>query len=60
VLLAAEQAGWEEAATNAHSASSNAHPTKDNQNGSARGDSYNVQEAGMGQSASPDGLTHGG
>jgi hypothetical protein len=58
VLLAAEQSGWEDAATNAHSPSSNAHATKDDQKRSARGDSQN--EASTGESASPDGLTHGG
>ncbi len=37
VSLAASHSGWEEAATNEHAPSSNAHPTKDHQNGSARG-----------------------
>lgn len=58
MLLVAEQAGRQEAATNAHSVLRTSLLEKTIKKDQPGG-SESVQEAGMGQSASPDGLTHG-
>jgi hypothetical protein len=58
VLLAAEQSGWENAAINAHLALRTPSYKRQSERIS-QGSSHYGQGAGMGQSASPNGLTHG-